>query len=58
MSDLDQFSAVELTLDERRYRFRTELTGHAGAAFAAAGVRPPRCVTPLDEVAQAENANL
>jgi len=44
MRDLDQVKAVEVTLDERLYRLRTELRGHAAAAFAAAGVRPPPAV--------------
>ena len=49
MRDLDQVKAVELTLDGARYRLRTELPGKAAAAFAAAGVRPPRLVSPLTE---------
>jgi hypothetical protein len=49
MRDLDQLKAVDVTLDGRRYRLRTELLGHASAALAAAGVRPPRVVTPLDD---------
>jgi hypothetical protein len=49
MRDLDQVKAVELTLDGVRYRLRTELPGQAAAAFAAAGVRPPRLVSPITE---------
>lgn len=47
MRDLAQVQAVALTLDGHRYRLRTDLTGHAHHAFAAAGVRPPSMVTPL-----------
>jgi hypothetical protein len=47
MRDLDQLKAVELTLDGQRYRLRTELVGHVAAAFAAAGVRPPRLVSAI-----------
>ncbi len=48
MRDLTEVRSVELTLDGQRYRLRTDLRGVAAAAFAAAGVRPPRLVTPLD----------
>jgi hypothetical protein len=47
MRDLDQVKAVEVTLDGRRYRLRTELRGAASTAFAAAGVRPPSMVEHL-----------
>ncbi len=47
MRDLTEVRAVELTLDGKRYRLRTDLQGSAAAAFAAAGVRPPRVVTEL-----------
>lgn len=47
MRDLAQVQAVEVTCDGQRYRLRTELQGHAAAAFAAAGVRPPALLTPL-----------
>jgi hypothetical protein len=47
MRDLAQVKAVELTLDEQRYRVRTELRGAASAAFSAAGVRPPSILTHL-----------
>ena len=47
MRDLEQVNAVEVTLDEQRYRLRTELRGHASAAFQAAGVRPPSVLTSL-----------
>jgi len=39
--DLDEVKAIEVTLDGERYHLRSELRGHAGAAFQAAGVRPP-----------------
>ena len=45
--DLTQLQAVEVTCDGQRYRLRTELHGHAAAAFAAAGVRPPAILTAL-----------
>jgi hypothetical protein len=45
MRDLDQVKAVEVSVDGQRHRLRTELAGHAAAAFTAAGVRPPRLVT-------------
>jgi len=47
MRDLQEVRSVELTLDNQRYQLRTELAGSAAAAFTAAGVRPPRLVTPL-----------
>lgn len=47
MRDLAEVKAVELTIDDQRYRLRTELRGAAFEAFAAAGVRPPAVVTPL-----------
>jgi transposase len=47
MRDLAEVRSVHLTLDGQRYQLRTELAGSAAAAFAAAGVRPPRLVTPL-----------
>jgi hypothetical protein len=50
MRDLTEVRAVEVTVDDQRYRLRTELRGHAAAAFAAAGVRPPRV---CEELAQA-----
>ena len=53
MRDLDQLKAVDVTVDGRHYRLRTELAGATSAAFAAAGVRPPRLVTPVDEDAEA-----
>lgn len=51
MRDLDQVKAVDVTLDGQRYRLRTELAGQAVAAFAAAGVRPPRLVSSIDAAA-------
>jgi len=47
MRDLAEVRSVHLTLDGQRYQLRTELAGSAAAAFAAAGVRPPRLVTPM-----------
>ncbi len=47
MRDLAQVQAVTVTLDGHRYRLRTDLTGSAHHAFAAAGVRPPAPVTAL-----------
>ncbi len=54
MRDLTEVRAVELTLDGKRYRLRTDLQGSAAAAFAAAGVRPPRVVTELGPAADPE----
>jgi hypothetical protein len=51
MRDLGEVRAVEVTLDGQRYRLRTDLTGSAYQAFAAAGVRPPPSVTPLGPAA-------
>lgn len=47
MRDLGRLMAVDLTLDEQRYRLRTELRGTAFAALQAAGVRPPPVLTHL-----------
>jgi hypothetical protein len=47
MRDLAQLHAVDVTLDEQRYRLRTELVGAAHHAFAAAGVRVPPALTAL-----------
>jgi hypothetical protein len=49
MRDLSEVRAVEVTCDGQRYRLRTDLQGHAAAAFAAAGIRPPAGITPLGE---------
>jgi transposase len=49
MRDLSEVRAVDLTLDDQRYRLRTDLRGTAYQAFAAAGVRPPALVTPLGQ---------
>lgn len=48
MRDLGEMKAVELTLDGRRYRLRTDLVGSAYKALRAAGVRPPPIVTALE----------
>jgi len=47
LRDLAQVQAVEVTCDGQQYRLRTDLQGHAAAAFAAAGVRPPALLTAL-----------
>ncbi len=47
LRDLAQVQAVEVTCDGQRYRLRTDLQGHAAAAFAAAGVRPPALLTAI-----------
>jgi len=51
LRDLEQLKAVDVTLDGCRYRLRTDLTGVASAAFAAAGVRPPSVLTLVDDAA-------
>lgn len=48
MRDLSQVQAVLVEMDGRRYRLRTDLVGAAHQAFAAAGVRPPPTVSPLE----------
>jgi hypothetical protein len=50
MRDLSQVQAVQVEMDGRRYRLRTDLSGTAGQVFAAAGVRPPSPVTLLGEI--------
>jgi hypothetical protein len=50
MRDLSQVHAVEVEMDGRRYRLRTDLSGAASQAFTAAGVRPPSPVTLLGEI--------
>ena len=47
MRDLEQVRAVDVTLDGRRYRLRTEMVGTAQHVFAAAGVRVPSAITAL-----------
>ena len=49
LRDLSQVQAVEVELDGRRYRLRTDLCGVAGQAFAAAGLRPPSSLTVLGD---------
>jgi len=49
MRDLSQVQAVEVELDGRRYRLRTDLRGVAGQAFAAVGLRPPSPLTALGD---------
>jgi hypothetical protein len=41
---------VLVEADGKQYRLRTDLAGHAQAAFAAAGVRPPSLATLLGPV--------
>jgi len=53
MRDLSQMQAVEVELEGRRYRLRTDLRGAAGQAFAAAGLRPPSPVTVLEDSSMA-----
>lgn len=48
MRDLSSVQAVDLTMDGRRYRLRTDLHGQASNVFAAAGVRVPRVATELE----------
>lgn len=50
MRDLGTVQAVDLTLDGRRYRLRTDLQGAAAKAFTAVGVRPPRVLTDLGDL--------
>jgi hypothetical protein len=45
MRDLAEVKAVDVSLDDKRYRLRTDLRGSAFDAFAAAGVRPPSALT-------------
>lgn len=47
MRDLSKVQSVHLTLDGRPYQIRTDLEGHAHAAFQASGVRIPPRVIPL-----------
>lgn len=52
MRDLERVQAVRVELDGQRYMLRTDLTGSAHSAFAAAGVRPPSSVTPIGSIMQ------
>lgn len=45
MRDLSRVQAVDLELDGKRYRLRTDLAGQSFQAFAAAKIRPPSPVT-------------
>jgi hypothetical protein len=45
MRDLGEVKAVDVSLDGKLYRLRTDLRGHASKAFVAAGVRPPPVLT-------------
>jgi Transposase DDE domain len=56
MRDLAQVQAVDLELDGERYRLRTDLSGSAFQAFAAAGKRPPAVVTHLGPAPPAVSA--
>jgi hypothetical protein len=48
MRDLQQVQAVIVELDGHNYQLRTDLKGAAYQACAAAGVRPPPTVSPLE----------
>lgn len=50
MRDLACVQAVEVELDGRRYRLRTDLVGCAHAVFRATGVRPPSPLTDLGPI--------
>lgn len=47
MRDLSAVQAVDVSMDGRRYRLRTDLPGDAAKVFAAAKVRVPRIATEL-----------
>jgi len=53
MRDLADVQAVDVSLDDKLYRLRTDLPGSAFAAFAAAGVRPPPALTLVDAASTA-----
>jgi hypothetical protein len=60
MGDLARVRSIEVDLDGQRYRLRSDLHGHAHAAFRAAGVRPPPRLkhlgdTPEPATAQAQD---
>lgn len=55
--DLSQVQAVQVEMDGRRYRLRTDLAGVAGQVFAAAGVRPPPPVSVIGDLATAQKAD-
>jgi hypothetical protein len=57
MRDLSQVQAVQVELDGRGYRLRTDLTGVAGQAFAVVGVRPPPPVSLLGALTASEKAD-
>ena len=48
MRDLSSLQAVQISLDGRWYRIRTDFEGTAYQAFKAAGVQPPTRVTALN----------
>lgn len=50
MRDLAEVRAVDVSLDDKLYRLRTDLRGTAFDAFAAAGVRPPSALTLVGDV--------
>lgn len=54
MRDLTEVRAVDVTLDGKSYRLRTDLRGSAFQAFAAAGVRPPSPLTHLGDATVAQ----
>ncbi|MEW6296084.1 MAG: IS1634 family transposase, partial [Candidatus Diapherotrites archaeon] len=55
MRDLQQVQAVTVELDGHSYQLRTDLKGAAYQAFAAAGVRPPPTVSPLEPQPQPDS---
>jgi transposase len=55
MRDLQQVQAVTVELDGHSYQLRTDLKGAAYQAFAAAGVRPPPTVSPLEPQPQSDS---
>jgi len=53
MRDLAEVKAVDVSLDDKLYRLRTDLRGSAFDAFAAAGVRPPSALTLVGDATAA-----
>jgi hypothetical protein len=54
MRDLAEVKAVDVSLDDKLYRLRTDLRGSAFDAFAAAGVRPPSALTLIGDATVTE----
>jgi hypothetical protein len=57
MRELAQVQAVEVELDGRRYRLRTDLPTTARQVFAAVGLRVPSPVTLLGDLADANDVD-